>query len=456
MNPPHAPAPAAPLVGNRRALVAVLMAVSLVTLDSSITNTALPNIGAALQARPAESIWVVIAYQLAVVAALLPFAALADRFGARRVHLGGMTFFVVASLASALAWSLPVLAAARALQGLGAAAMMSVNIALVRQIYPPQQLGRGVGLNALVVGVSFALGPTVASTLLALLPWPWLYALNLPLGLVAFVVAYASLPRSAPRGRPFDAVAALLTALTFAGLLGCLATAAQRGAMAWALALAVLALASGRALLRRQAAHAAPMLPTDLLRRPLFALSVATSMCSFAAQGLAFVSLPFFIETVLQRASVQTGFLIAPWAIVVAAAAPLAGRLSERWPPGLMGGIGLLLLGGALASLALLTPEASTTAIVLRMALCGLGFGLFQSPNLNALMSAAPPERSSGASAMVAMARLNGQAIGAALVALCFGLAGARGPVWALGLGAVLAGMAAIASLARLRVAAAA
>jgi len=456
LNPPHAPAPAAPLVGNRRALVAVLMAVSLVTLDSSITNTALPNIGAALQARPAESIWVVIAYQLAVVAALLPFAALADRFGARRVHLGGMTFFVVASLASALAWSLPVLVAARALQGLGAAAMMSVNIALVRQIYPPQQLGRGVGLNALVVGVSFALGPTVASTLLALLPWPWLYALNLPLGLVAFVVAYASLPRSAPRGRPFDAVAALLTALTFAGLLGCLATAAQRGAMAWALALAVLALASGRALLRRQAAHAAPMLPTDLLRRPLFALSVATSMCSFAAQGLAFVSLPFFIETVLQRASVQTGFLIAPWAIVVAAAAPLAGRLSERWPPGLMGGIGLLLLGGALASLALLTPEASTTAIVLRMALCGLGFGLFQSPNLNALMSAAPPERSSGASAMVAMARLNGQAIGAALVALCFGLAGARGPVWALGLGAVLAGVAAIASLARLRVAAAA
>jgi DHA2 family multidrug resistance protein-like MFS transporter len=119
-----------------------------------------------------------------------------------------------------------------------------------------------------------------------------------------------------------------------------------------------------------------------------------------------------------------------------------------------MGGIGLLLLGGGLGSLALLTPAASTTAIVLHMAWCGLGFALFQSPNLNALMSAAPPERSSGASAMVAMARLNGQAIGAALVALCFGLAGARGPAWALGLGAVLAAVAALASLARLRVAA--
>jgi DHA2 family multidrug resistance protein-like MFS transporter len=442
------------LAGNRRALLAVLMAVSLATLDASITNTALPNIAAALQVRPAQAIWVINAYQLAVVAALLPFAALADRCGARRVHLGGMAFFVVASLASALAWSLSALVAARALQGLGAAAMMSVNIALVRQIYAPQQLGRGVGLNALVVGVSFALGPTVASTLLALLPWPWLYALNLPLGLLAFVVGYASLPRSAPRGQPFDAVAALLTALTFAALLGCLASAAQRKPAAAVLALALLALACGRLLLRRQAGHATPMLPVDLLRRPLFALSVATSMCSFAAQGLAFVSLPFFIEGVLQRASVQTGFLIAPWAIVVAAAAPLAGRLSERYPPGLMGGIGLLLLSAGLASLALLTPEASTLAIVLRMALCGVGFGLFQSPNLNALMSAAPPERSGGASAMVAMARLNGQGIGAALVALCFGLAGARGPVWALGLGAALAGVAALASLARLRVAA--
>jgi DHA2 family multidrug resistance protein-like MFS transporter len=195
------------------------------------------------------------------------------------------------------------------------------------------------------------------------------------------------------------------------------------------------------------------MLPVDLLRRQLFALSVATSMASFAAQGLAFVSLPFFIEGVLQRVPLLTGFLLAPWAIVVAAGAPLAGRLSDRYPPGLMGGIGLLLLAAGLALLAVLTPAASTGAIVWRMALCGLGFALFQWAYLNALMSSAPPGRSGGASGMVAMARLNGQAIGAALVALCFGLAGARGPVWALLLGAALAGVAALASSSRLLVA---
>ncbi|OGA99327.1 MAG: multidrug MFS transporter [Burkholderiales bacterium RIFCSPHIGHO2_12_FULL_69_20] len=437
---------------DRRALAAVLMAVSLVTLDSTITSTALPRIAAALNAQPATSIWVVNAYQLAVAAALLPFAALGDRLGARRIHLGGMVFFVLASLGSALADSLPTLAAARALQGIGSAAMMSVNVALIRQIYPAAQLGRGVGLNALVVGVSFAAGPTVASLLMAVVPWPWLYVLNLPLGALAFGMAWSALPRHAPRGLPFDPVAALLTAVTFAAAIAALGAATQREPVGWVLAAGGLALGCGALLLRRQTGHPAPMLPVDLLRRPLFALSVATALASFAAQGLAFVSLPFFFETVLHRSPVQTGFLMAPWAIVVAAAAPLAGRLSERYPPGLMGGIGLVMLSAGLASLALLTPESSGTAIVLRMALCGAGFGLFQSPNLNALMSAAPPERSGSASGMVAMARLNGQALGAALVALCFGLAGAQGPTWALALGAGFAALAALASSARLLV----
>ena len=450
---PAAAAPSPPADGlsrsDRRALAAVLMAVSLVTLDSTITSTALPRIAAALHAQPAASIWVVNAYQLAVAAALLPFAALGDRLGARRIHLGGMVFFVLASLGSALATSLPTLAAARALQGIGSAAMMSVNIALIRQIYPAARLGRGVGLNALVVGVSFAAGPTVASLLMAVVPWPWLYVLNLPLGALAFGMALSALPRNAPRGQPFDPLAALLTAVTFAAAIGALGAATQREPVGWVLAAAVLALGSGALLLRRQAGHPAPMLPVDLLRRPLFALSVATALASFAAQGLAFVSLPFFFETVLHRSPVQTGFLMAPWA-AVAAAAPLAGRLSERYPPGLMGGIGLVMLSVGLASLALLTPESSGTAIVLRMALCGAGFGLFQSPNLNALMSAAPPERSGSASGMVAMARLNGQALGAALVALCFGLAGALGPTWALALGSGFAALAALASSARL------
>lgn len=458
MSNPAPPPPAATPVPERldraarRALAATLLAVALATLDTTLVNTALPGIAAALDASPKAAIWVINAYQLAVVATLLPFAALGDRFGPRPVYLGGLAFFTLAALGSMTAHSLVWLAITRALQGVGTSALMSVNIALIRLIYPPSRLGQGVGLNALVVGVAFAAGPTVASIVLSLGSWRWLFALNLPLGLLAFAFALPGLPAQPMPGHRVDPLAALLTALTFGALIGALGAGAQHAPALLVLGLAGLALGAGALLLRRQAGHPTPMLPVDLLRRPMFALSVLTSVSSFATQGLAFVSLPFFFEAVLQRDPVQTGFLLAPWAIVVAAAAPLAGRLSDRVPPGLLGGLGLALLSAGMASLALLTPNASVVDIVARMALCGAGFGLFQSPNLKALMSAAPPERSGGASGMVAVSRLSGQALGAALVALCFGLAGARGPVWALALGSGTAALAAVASALRLRV----
>jgi DHA2 family multidrug resistance protein-like MFS transporter len=437
---------------ERRALLGILLGVALGSLEAAIANTALPTIAASLKAPPADSIWIINAYQLAVVATLLPFAALGDRVGVRRVFLGGLAFFTSASVLCVLAPSLPVLVAGRALQGIGAGALMSVNIALIRLIYPASRLGRGVGLNALVVGLGFVSGPTIASLLLAVAPWPWLFAFNVPFGLLALASAWNTLPDSPPRGPGFDAVAAGLTAAGFAALVYGLGSAAQRRPLALvglALGLATLCVLL---LLRRQRGHPAPMLPVDLLRRPLFALSAFTSMASFTTQGLAFVGLPFFFQTVLHRPPVETGFLMLPWALVVALSAPLAGRLSERIQAGWLGGIGLVTLCAGMVGLARLSPDASVPDIVWRMALCGAGFGLFQSPNLNALMSSAPPERAGGASGVIAIARLLGQTSGAALVALCFGLAGAAGPTWALWLGAGTAAIAAATSFARLRV----
>jgi DHA2 family multidrug resistance protein-like MFS transporter len=352
-----------------------------------------------------------------------------------------------------LATSLPQLVAARAIQGLGSAGVMSVNLALVRLIYPPAQLGRGVGLNAMVVGVGTSAGPTVASLILAVAPWPWLFALNLPLGALAMALGWRYIPHSAVHkaDHKVDGLTAGLTALSFAALIFALSSAAQRAdAVRVGLALAIAAV-SIALLLRRQRGHPAPMLPVDLFQRPLFALSALTSACSFTVQGLAFVSLPFYFQTVLHRSPVETGFLMTPWAVVVALAAPLAGRLSDRHAPGLLGGVGLVILCAGMLSLALLTPESSAADIVLRMAVCGAGFGFFQSPNLKALMSAAPPHRSGGASGIIALARLLGQTSGAALVALCFGVGGQQGPLWAVVLGAGFAALASASSFARLR-----
>jgi len=435
------------------ALLSLSIAVFLGSLDQSIANTALPAIAAALQRTPAESVWVIHAYQLAVVAVLLPLASLGDRWGARKVFLLGVALFNLAALASASATRLEWLAFFRAVQGVGAAGVMSVNLALIQRIFPPEKLGRGAGLNALIVGLGYSLGPTVASLLLAVLPWPWLLGLQAPLGMVGWWMARRHLPRTTPpqAGQPYDFAMALLSAVCFASLVFTLSAIAQQKPIGVVVASLALMLGSGGWLLHRQRGHAAPVLPVDLMRRPLFSLSVFTSFSSFTTQGLAFVALPFFFQQQLGRPAMETGVLMSVWALVVALMAPVAGTLSDRYPSAILGGVGLGILSVGMAGLGSMGPELSLGVMALCMALCGVGFGLFQSPNLRAIMASAPAHRTSGASGMVALARLTGQASGAALVALCFNLFGPIGAGRAVMLGAVTAGLGAVLSLARLR-----
>jgi DHA2 family multidrug resistance protein-like MFS transporter len=434
------------------ALFAIFSAVFLGSLDAAIANTALPAISADLHTEAAASVWVVNAYQLAVVAVLLPLAALGDFWGPRKVFLTGLVVFIIGSLACALSTNLPMLAISRALQGVGSGGIMAVNLALIRLIFLPSQLGRGVGLNAFVVGVGFSLGPTVASLMLTIASWPWLFAINVPLGLLGLMLGRKSIPRTAPHSgsHRFDPAMAALAGITFAAFITTMTSAAQREPLLVVLGALGVCLVAGAGLLRRQAGHPAPMLPVDLLARPMFSLSVLTSTCSFATQGLAFVSLPFYFENVLHRDPIQTGFLMTAWAAVVAALAPFAGRWSDRYPPAAMGAIGMVILSSGMVALTLMDADATVAGIVARMAWCGLGFALFQSPNLKAIMSSAPPARASGASGMVALARLTGQTSGAAMVAFCLSLGGMQGATWALGLGALTAALAAGFSVGRL------
>lgn len=432
-----------------QAMAAVMTAIALATLDTAIANTALPTIAADLAVAPDAAVWVVNGYQIGLVTMLLPLASFGETIGQRRVHLSGIALFTAASLLCAVAWSLPTLVVARVVQGFGAAAIMAANVALIRTIYPARLLGRGVGLNAMVVGASFAIGPTVASLILAVARWPWLFAVNLPLGVVGFALARRAMPETQRSNRAFDYGAAVLAACAF-GLfvlgLGELAHGAHPVRFVPELLVAV---GLAVVLLRRQAGHAAPILALDLLRRPFFALSAATAVCAFAAQGLAFVSLPFLLQHGLGYTQVETGFVMTPWPIVVAVMAPIAGRLSDRYAPGLLGGTGLAILAVALFIVSFAGNDGSTHALVGWMALCGLGFGLFQSPNIRAFMTGAPAHRSGSASGVSALVRLLGQSTGAALVAACFIVVGAAAPWLALRLGAGFALVGSAASLLR-------
>ena len=218
-----------------------------------------------------------------------------------------------------------------------------------------------------------------------------------------FFDRFEYLPRTPESGaRAFDFPGALMTA-------GCLGLHSFLGSEALPIheearpisqsqTLAFAALL-GWALIRRQADSPAPVLPIDLFRRPVFALSTATAICSFAVQGPAFVSLPFYFEYILGRSQVETGFFMTPWPLVVAIMAPIAGRLSDRYPAGILGGVGLALLGLGMVLLAMLPANPHVVDMAWRMAICGWGFGFFQAPNMKALMSSAPSDRSGSARA---------------------------------------------------------
>jgi DHA2 family multidrug resistance protein-like MFS transporter len=430
-------------------MLTVGLAIAMAVLDSSIANVALPTIAGDMAASPATAIWIVNAYQLTITMTLLPLAALGDIHEYRRVYRIGLAVFTIASLACALSHSILELTAARVLQGLGAAGIMSVNAALIRFIYPRAQLGRAIGINAVTVSISAAIGPTIASLVLSVGSWEWLFAINVPIGVVALLGA-RSLPVT-PRGKHrFDIVGALLSAATFGLLITTIDTIGHHQPLVFVVAEGVATIVVGSVLVWRETHRAWPLLPVDLLRVRLFSLSIATSVCSFVAQMMAYVSLPFFMQHSLGRSAVETGLLMTPWPLMTAVAAPIAGRLADRHSAGILGGIGLVVFATGIILLALLPSDPTSANIAWRMAVCGGGFGLFQSPNNRAIINAAPRERSGGASGMLGTARLLGQTVGAALVALIFGLSGDVATIVALAVAAGIALVAATVSCLRL------
>ncbi len=393
-------------------------------LDGSIANTALPTIARDLHADASASIWVVNGFQVAVTASLLTFAALGQIRGPSRVYRAGVIVFVVGSLLSALARSLPLLIAARALQGLGASAVMAISPAILREIFPRHQLGRALGLNALVVATSSAAGPTVGGLILAIAPWPWLFAINVPFGL-ANIALNRALPDDERTGARLDAASVVTSALGFALTIWGLDGFAHREPP-WSIALRLgIGIAAAVLFVRRQFALERPMIALDLFRIRAFATAGATSFATFTAQGLAYVGLPFFFQEALGRTPLESGLLLTSWPLSIAVVAPLAGRLSDRFPAGILATIGLGVLTLGLALYALASPHPSVLEIALHGAICGLGFGFFQSPNNRELIGSAPRQKSASASGLLAAIRVGGQTLGTALVAIVFGLFGA-------------------------------
>lgn len=435
------------------AILAVAFGVGLSVIDGTIANVALPTMAQELGISAPDSIWIVNAYQLAIMVSLLSFSALGELVGYRKVYIGGLALFTVASVGCALATSLQTLVLARVMQGFGAAGVTSVNTTLIRFIYPKAKLGRGLGINATVVAVSSVAGPAIAAAVLSVASWPWLFAVNIPIGLLALYLSRRFLPQNPIRvtNHRFDWRDGAMNALTF-GLLMASVEGFSHGLDPRILSVGVAALlVVGFFFIRSQLREEYPILPFDLLRIPIFSVSVITSICSFLGQMLAMVALPFYLQQRCGYNDVQTGLLLTAWPAIIMVVAPVAGMLVERVHAGWLGGMGLTAMAAGLFLLAALPDAPTPLDIIWRLVVCGAGFGLFQSPNNSILIASAPPERSGSASGMLATARLIGQTTGAALMALLFHIVPSNSTQIALLLAGGFALTGAVVSLTRLR-----
>lgn len=407
------------LPGRERllAMVAVMTTTTMAVFDSSMVSIALPQIAQALDVTAAQAVWVANGYLLSAAMTLAIFAALAAHVGFRRLFAAGLGLFTLTSLGCALAQSLETLVAMRILQGIGGAATLSIAPAILRSVFPNRLLGRILGMNALLIASSTAIAPLLGGTLLATLSWQWLFAINLPLGILALFFTLRVIPAAttALRG-PFDTPGALLSALMLGAMVMASSAISRSGSGLTALSYGLVGLAAGVLFVFRQRQALQPLMPLTLFASPRFSLAALTSLASFISQGMTFVALPFLFQSVYGYSVLTSALLFTAWPVGIMLVAPHAGRLADRYAPSLIATVGLCLFAVGLMLLARLPHDPSVWDISLRSLICGIGFGCFQSPNNKEMMANASREHSGYASGVLAIMRTFGQCLGAALL----------------------------------------
>ncbi len=430
------------------AIGAISAGTALVVVDGAIATVALPTIARDLNVPDSAAVAVVTVYQLVLVMTLLPFSGLGDRIGLKRLYQGGQLVFTVATVLCFFAHSLPFLLIVRGVQALGAAAALSVSSALLRSIYPAKQLGRGLGINSVVVSSSAAIAPTLGGVVLGFGNWPWVFASAVPFAIVSLLLG-RSLPDVPAQSGRFDVQGAVMCAAMFGLVIGGLESAVHGDSPVVSAAIVLVGAAIGVIYVRRERGEVAPILPVDLVARPVLALSTIGAFTAFVATMTVLLSLPFRLQASYGLSPQQVGAAIAPWPLTTMFVAPVAGWLSDRYPAGLLGGIGMAVAIAGLSCLALLPADATYIDIAWRMALTGAGFGMFLSPNARLIIGSAPRERAAAAGGLISTTRMTGQTIGATLVAALLALGWGGGATPAL-VAAGLALVAGICSLARL------
>ncbi len=400
-------------------------------LDSSIVSVALPRMGPLLHLSYAASLWVQAAYLLTIAVLLIPLGRLADRRGRGPFYLGGTACFTAGSLAAALSFNGASLILARVVQGVGGALLFATSTALVTAAFPVRERGKALGLNVMATYLGLSVGPPLGGFLVDRLGWPFIFLVNLPIGLVVLAWGWRLLPQasparsSGPSGKGLDlpgtallgvALVALLVPLTFAESWG------WRAPRTWGLlGLSLLALV---AFLRREGRAQAPLVDLDLLRhnRLFAAANIAALLNYMALFGIAILT-AIELQLVEGVTARVTGWVMLAQPVMQALLSPLAGRLSDRLGSRLLSTAGMLLTAAGMGLLARVGSQPGLGPVVGALALVGLGMAAFSSPNTSAIMGSVSRDQLSMASAFLSTMRVMGQALS---VALLGGIAASR------------------------------
>ncbi len=406
------------------AVIALQIVLVMTVLDVTVVNVALPILAEKFSISNSSAVWIVTIYQLVITMLLLPVSSIGDLHSYKRTFLFGVVVFTLSSAMCAASQNFTMVVLSRAIQGIGAACVMGVNIALVRLIYPREILGRGMALNAMCIAIATAAGPTIAGAILSVASWHWLFLINVPLGIIAFFIGWRLLPQNPPIAHKprFDWLSAIENMAVFGLIFFALGNFSRKGDLGLSAVLLVVGIVVGIFYVKRQFGHEQPLLPVDLFSNSMYTMSIATSVCSFMAQNIAMIALPFLYLNGYHFSAISTGLLMTPWPLATMIVSPIAARYVEKHNPGTTAAVGMGVFIVGVLLLLFTGSNPSEWNIAWRMAICGVGFGMFQTPNNIVMVMATPVNRSGGAGGMQSTARLVGQTLGATIVSSVFAL----------------------------------
>jgi EmrB/QacA subfamily drug resistance transporter len=383
-------------------------------IDASIVNVILPTITQSFSVGISTVQWVPMIYLLTISSLLLFYGRLGDILGYKKVYLSGLAGFVIASGLCGLSPTIHWLITFRAIQGLAAGMMMAVPYAVITASFPPTERGKALGINAISISAGLAIGPSLGGFVTSLLGWRFVFLINIPIGMAGLLWGRHVIPELKGQPGKIDipgvatAFISLFSILLFVNSFQSLGLSYVTGAM---LGVAVLA---GIGFLRIESRVAQPMLNLSLFRNLTFSFANVSALLNFMSQYVMVFLTPFYLQRVLHYAPNHVGLIMTFSPLAVMAVAPFSGSLSDR-----MGTRTLPLLGAGICALSLflmsqLPVSASSADVVWRLALFGLGTGIFQSPNNSAVMGSAPRPHLGTASGILATMRNVGMVLGIA------------------------------------------